>query len=39
MGWIALALALASAVLASRRLAAHAMSRPIHADVMADDRG
>jgi MFS family permease len=39
MGWIALALALASAVLASRRLAAHAMSRPIYADVMADDRG
>jgi MFS family permease len=39
MGWIVLALALASAVLASRRLAAHAMSRPIHADVMADDRG
>ncbi len=39
MGWIALAVALASAVLASRRLAAHAMSRPIHADVMADDRG
>lgn len=39
MGWIALALALASAVLASRRLAAHAMSRPIHADAMADARG
>jgi len=38
MGWIALALALASAVLASRRLAAQAMSRPIHADVMAADR-
>jgi MFS family permease len=39
MGWIALALVLASAVLASRRLAAHAMSRPIHADLTADDRG
>lgn len=39
MGWIALALVLASAALASRRLAAHAMSRPIHTDVMAGDRG
>jgi MFS family permease len=39
MGWIALALVIASAALASRRLAAYAMSRPIHADVMAGDRG
>jgi hypothetical protein len=39
MGWIALALALASAVPASRRLATHAMSRPIRTHVMADDRG
>ncbi len=39
MGWIALALVLASAVLASRRVAASAMSRPIPADVVADERG
>jgi MFS family permease len=39
MGWIALALVLASAALASRPLAAHAMSRPIQARVMADNRG
>ena len=39
MGWIVLALVVASAVLASRRLAAYAMSRPTHADLTADDRG
>lgn len=38
-GWIALGLALAAAVLASRRLAAGAMSRQRPADAMADDRG
>lgn len=39
MGWIALALVLASAVLASRPLAAHAMSRPIDTAVLTENRG